>query len=159
MQINIIDAYIQSIKVSEGLKDTITNFTGAGSFNRQNGHAHTQYMLQLEAEREALMESPTPQNIKRLQDVNIEIRTMKNSPLYDFKIALDNTLKQEKYVSRIDALENLKALIQSGQAKMQMMEVRNLITDIMRFAIPSNLSRRTASRIIKKANYKIKICR
>jgi hypothetical protein len=88
------------------LKDTITNFTGAGSFNRQNGHAHTQYMLQLEAEREALMESPTPQNIKRLQDVNIEIRTMKNSPLYDFKTALDNTLKQEKYVSRIDALEN-----------------------------------------------------
>jgi hypothetical protein len=159
MQINIIDAYIQSIKVSEGLKDTITNFTGAGSFNRQNGHAHTQYMLQLEAEREALMESPTPQNIKRLQDVNIEIRTMKNSPLYDFKTALDNTLKQEKYVSRIDALENLKALIQSGQAKMQMMEVRNLITDIMRFAIPSNLSRRTASKIIKKANYKIKICR
>ncbi len=159
MQINIIDAYIQSIKVSEGLKDTITNFTGAGSFNRQNGHAHTQYMLQLEAEREALMESPTPQNIKRLQDVNIEIRTMKNSPLYDFKTALDNTLKQEKYVSRIDALENLKALIQSGQAKLQMMEVRNLITDIMRFAIPSNLSRRTASRIIKKASYKIKICR
>ena len=66
---------------------------------------------------------------------------------------------QDKFVARIDALENLKALIQSGQAKMQMMEVRNLITDIMRFAIPENLSRRTASTIIKKANYKIKICR
>jgi hypothetical protein len=159
MQINIIDSYIQSIKVSEGLKETITNYSGINSFNRQNGYAHTQYMLQLEAEREALLESPTPENIKRLQDVNVEIRTMKNSPLYDFKMALDNTLKQDKFVSRIDALENLKALIQSGQAKMQMMEVRNLITNIMRFAIPENLSRRTASRIIKKAHYKIKICR
>jgi hypothetical protein len=105
------------------------------------------------------MESPSPQNIKRLKEVNIEIRTMKNSPLYDFKIALDNTLKQEKFVARIDALENLKSLIQSGQEKMQMMEVRNYITDIMRFEIPEKLSRRTASRIIKKANYKIKICR
>ena len=159
MQINIIDAYIQNIKVSEGLKDTITNFTGAGAFNRSNGHAHTQYMVQLEAEREALMESPSPQNFKRLQDVNIEIRTMKNSPLYDFKLALDTTLKQEKFVARIDALENLKALIQSGQEKMEMMDVRNLITDIMKFAIPEKLNRRTASTIIKKANYKIKICR
>jgi hypothetical protein len=159
MQINIIDSYIQSIKVSEGLKETITNYSGINSFNRQNGYAHTQYMIQLEAEREALLESPTPENIKRLQNVNVEIRTMKNSPLYDFKMALDNTLKQDKFVSRIDALENLKALIQSGQAKMQMMEVRNLTTAIMRFAIPENLSRRTASRIIKKAHYKIKICR
>ena len=159
MQVNIIDAYIQSIKVSEGLKDTITNYSGLGGFNRQNGYAHTQYMLQLEAEREALMESPNPENIQRLQQVNIEIRTMKNSPLYDFKTALDNTLKQEKFVVRIDALENLKSLIQSGQEQMQMMDVRNLITDIMRFAIPEKLSRRTASRIIKKANYKIKICR
>jgi hypothetical protein len=105
------------------------------------------------------MESPSPENIQRLQQVNIEIRTMKNSPLYDFKTALDNTLKQEKFVVRIDALENLKSLIQSGQEQMQMMDVRNLITDIMRFAIPEKLSRRTASRIIKKANYKIKICR
>ena len=159
MQVNIIDAYIQSIKISEGLKDTITNYSGLGAFNRANGHAHTQYMLQLEAEREALMESPNPENIQRLQQVNIEIRTMKNSPLYDFKTALDNTLKQEKFVVRIDALENLKSLIQSGQEQMQMMDVRNLITDIMRFAIPEKLSRRTASRIIKKANYKIKICR
>jgi len=159
MQVNIIDAYIQSIKVSEGLKDTITNYSGLGAFNRANGHGHTQYMLQLEAEREALMESPNPENIQRLQQVNIEIRTMKNSPLYDFKTALDNTLKQEKFVVRIDALENLKSLIQSGQEQMQMMDVRNLITDIMRFAIPEKLNRRTASTIIKKANYKIKICR
>ena len=159
MQVNIIDAHIQSIKVSEGLKETINSYSGPGVFNRQNGYAHTQYMVQLEAEREALMESPSPQNIKKLQEVNIEIRTMKNSPLYDFKIALDNTLKQEKFVARIDALENLKSLIQSGQEKMQMMEVRNYITDIMRFEIPEKLSRRTASRIIKKANYKIKICR
>jgi hypothetical protein len=84
---------------------------------------------------------------------------MKNSPLYDFKLALDTTLKQEKFVARIDALENLKALIQSGQEKMEMMDVRNLITDIMKFAIPEKLNRRTASTIIKKANYKIKICR
>jgi hypothetical protein len=116
-------------------------------------------MVQLEAEREALMESPTPQNIKKLQEVNIEIRTMKNSPLYDFKNALNNTLRQEKFASRIDALENLKSLIQSGQEKMEMMQVRNLITDIMKFAIPEKLNRRTASTIIKKANYKIKICR
>ena len=43
--------------------------------------------------------------------------------------------------------------------KMEMMQVRNLITDIMKFAIPEKLNRRTASTIIKKANYKIKICR
>jgi hypothetical protein len=42
---------------------------------------------------------------------------------------------------------------------MEMMDVRNLITDIMKFAIPEKLNRRTASTIIKKANYKIKICR
>ena len=159
MQVNIIDAYIQNIKVSEGLKETISNFSGVGAFNRANGHAHTQYMVQLEAEREALMESPSPENFIRLQEVNTEIRTMKNSPLYDFKNALNETLRQEKFASRIDALENLKSLIQSGQEKMEMMEVRNLITDIMRFAIPEKLNRRTASKIIKKANYKIKICR
>jgi len=159
MQINIIDAYIQNIKVSEGLKDTISSYSGFGNFNRDNGFAHTQYMVQLEAEREALMENPTPQNIQKLQEVNTEIRTMKNSPLYDFKNALNTTLKKEKFVVRLDALENLKALIQSGQVEMSMMDVRNNITSIMRFNIPENLSRRTASRIIKKSNYKIKICR
>jgi len=159
MQINIIDAYIQNIKVSEGLKETISNYTGIGAFNRANGYAHTQYMVQLEAEREALLESPTPENIKKLQEVNIEMRTMKNSSLHDFKSAINNALRQEKFASRIDALENLKSLIQSGQEKMEMMEVRNLITDIMRLAIPEKLNRRTASTIIKKANYKIKICR
>ena len=159
MQLNIIDAYIQNIKVSEGLKDTISAYSGFGGFNRDNGYAHTQYMVQLEAEREALMENPTPQNIQKLQEVNTEIRTMKNSPLYDFKNALNETLKQQKFVVRLDALENLKALIQSGQVEMSMMDVRNNITSIMRFNIPENLSRRTASRIIKKSNYKIKICR
>lgn len=159
MQLNIIDAYIQNIKVSEGLKDTISAYSGFGSFNRDNGFAHTQYMIQLEAEREALMENPTPENIQKLQEVNIEIRTMKNSPLHDFKNALNETLKQDKFVKRLDALENLKAIIQSGQSQMTMMDVRNMITSIMRFNIPENLSRRTASRIIKKSNYKIKICR
>ena len=159
MQVNVIESYIQNIKISEGLKETISNYAGFGAFNRVNGHGHTQYMVQLEAEREALMESPTPQNIKKLQEVNIEIRTMKNSPLYDFKNALNDTLRQEKFASRIDALENLKSLIQSGQEKMEMMQVRNLITDIMKFAIPEKLNRRTASVVIKKAKYKIKICR
>ena len=52
-QINIIDAYIQNIRVSEGLQETITTFSGAGSFDRNNGYAHIEYMKQLEAEREA----------------------------------------------------------------------------------------------------------
>ena len=159
MQINIIDAYIQNIRVSEGLQETITTFSGAGSFDRNNGYAHIEYMKQLEAEREALMESPNPKNIAALQEVMEEMRTIKNSPLYNFKQALQKTLQQDKFVQRLTALENLKTLLRTGQAQMTMMEVRNAITEILRFAIPESLRVKTASRIIKKANYKIKICR
>ena len=141
MQINVIDAYITFIKLSEGLKTTVSQYGGSGTFNRQTGFDHLEYMRELEEEKRNILANPSPESYRRLQEVNEEIATMRNSPLSNFKRALDQTLQSEKFSKRINALELVKDNIQTDKMQLSMMDLKLIINEVMKGVIRPELVR------------------
>jgi len=141
MQVNVIDAYITFIKLSEGLKTTVSQYGGSGTFNRQTGFDHLEYMRELEEEKKSLLANPSPDSYRRLQELNEEITTMRNSPLSDFKRALDQTLGSEKFSRRINALELVKDNIQTDKMQLSMMDLKLIINEVMKGVIRPELVR------------------
>jgi hypothetical protein len=141
MQVNVIDAYITFIKLSEGLKTTVSQYGGSGTFNRQTGFDHLEYMRELEEEKKSLLANPSPNSYRRLQELNEEITTMRNSPLSDFKRALDQTLGSEKFSRRINALELVKDNIQADKMQLSMMDLKLIINEVMKGVIRPELVR------------------
>lgn len=124
MQVNVIDSAIMRIKISDGLKATMTDYTGVGNFDRQTGFAHLEYIEKLEAEKIALLEDLNPTNLNRLHEITIKIRTMEESPLYKFKQAFELTLQSESFAMKFDALERLKADIISKRITLDLAQLR-----------------------------------
>ena len=131
MQVNVIDAYITFIKLSEGLKTTVSQYGGSGTFNRQTGFDHLEYMRELEEEKKSLLANPSPDSYRRLQELNEEITTMRNSPL----------LGSEKFSRRINALELVKDNIQTDKMQLSMMDLKLIINEIMKGVIRPELVR------------------
>jgi hypothetical protein len=124
MQINFIDSSIMRIKISEGLKTTMSEYDGPGNFDRRTGYAHLNYIEQLEAEKLALLEDINPQNLARLNEITIKIRTMEESPLYGFKQAFEATLQSENFAKKFEALERLKSDIISKRITLDLAQLR-----------------------------------
>ena len=60
---------------------------------------------------------------------------MRNSPLSNFKRALDQTLQSEKFSKRINALELVKDNIQTDKMQLSMMDLKLIINEVMKGVI------------------------
>jgi hypothetical protein len=143
MQINVVESYITYIKVSEGLKTTIAQYGGSDTFSRRTCFEHMQYLEELETEKRELLYNPNPASYQKIQELNEEIISMRNSPLANFKNALEQTLASEKFANRIGALETIKDGIESGRMNVPMLELKNMINEIMKGVIRPELMRRS----------------
>ena len=141
MQVNVIESYITFIKISEGLKTTVAQYGASDTFNRQTCFEHMEYLQELENEKRELLYDPNPQSYQRIQELNEEIISMRNSPLANFKNALQTTLSSEKFAKRLNALENVKESIESGKLNIPMMELKSYINEIMKGVIRPELMR------------------
>jgi hypothetical protein len=102
-----------------------------------------QYLEELEAEKRELLYNPNPASYQKIQELNEEIISMRNSPLANFKNALEQTLASEKFANRIGALETIKESIESGRMNVPMLELKNMINEIMKGVIRPELMRRS----------------
>jgi hypothetical protein len=141
MQLNVVESYITYIKVSEGLKTTIAQYGGSDTFSRRTCFEHMQYLEELETEKRELLYNPNPASYQKIQELNEEIISMRNSPLANFKNALEQTLASDKFAKRIGALETIKEGIESGRINVPMLELKNMINEIMKGVIRPELLR------------------
>jgi hypothetical protein len=141
MQLNVVESYITYIKVSEGLKTTIAQYGGSDTFSRRTCFEHMQYLEELETEKRELLYNPNPASYQKIQELNEEIISMRNSPLANFKNALEQTLASDKFAKRIGALETIKEGIESGRMNVPMLELKNMINEIMKGVIRPELLR------------------
>jgi hypothetical protein len=100
-----------------------------------------QYLEELETEKRELLYNPNPASYQKIQELNEEIISMRNSPLANFKNALEQTLASDKFAKRIGALETIKEGIESGRINVPMLELKNMINEIMKGVIRPELLR------------------
>jgi hypothetical protein len=142
--IKLIDCAIVNIKLSEGLVQAKTDFVSKdksaepgfynNGFNRQAMWNHQTRMKEIR-ERESFLSQQLAvkgdeTTRRKLEDLRNEIKELYSSPLYEFKLHVDQTLSSGKVGRKINDLEELKKLIESGKLRPSFSELRGLIVNL-----------------------------
>lgn len=142
--IKLIDCAIINVKLSEALVKAKTDFVSKdqnaepgfynNGFNRQAMWSHQSSFKELR-ERESFLSQQLAVKgdeltRKKLEDIRNEIKNLYSSPLYEFKQHIDQTISSGTIGRKINDLEELKKLVETGKIKPSFSELRSLIINI-----------------------------
>jgi hypothetical protein len=142
--IKIIDCAIINVKLSEGLVQAKTEFVTRdknpepgfynNGFNRQSMWAHQQHFKELRDREQFLSQQLAvkgdAQTRQQLEGLRSQINNMYSSPLYEFKEHTDRVLNSGTIGRKIQDLEELKKLVESGKITPSFAELRGLIINV-----------------------------
>lgn len=137
--VRLIDSVITNVKFQKVLRKVKKEFVGRPGFDRQTMRAHRDYMdglkvnnqnaLRILNSRTATMEQKITAQ-KQIERIQIERRTLEESPLYEFKKRYDEVLTDPEIAGVINQLNQLRELLLSGEIQPTIDNVRTLMLQI-----------------------------
>ena len=119
--LRIIESAIISIKISDGVKQIKKDFVGKeNGFDRKTLQLQHNYVRNLYIKREQIAGRAksgmlTKEDFEEQEYINIELKELNNSPMSQFKKALDNYFQTGKLKDKIDQLNFIKEKIINNQ--------------------------------------------
>lgn len=134
--IRIIDSAIMSIKISEGVKQIKKDFIGReGGYDRKSLQLQHEYIRNLYRKRELIASRAKsgrldPEDFEEQNYINTELVELKNSPMSQFKIALEQYLQTGMIKQKIDQLSILKEKIISDEVPADLSRLKIKLDEI-----------------------------
>ena len=125
-----------SIKISEGVKQIKKDFIGReGGYDRKSLQLQHEYIRNLYRKRELIASRAKsgrldPEDFEEQNYINTELVELKNSPMSQFKIALEQYLQTGMIKQKIDQLSILKEKITSDEVPADLSRLKIKLDEI-----------------------------
>ena len=144
--VRLVDCNIAKVKIDEGIRQVKSEFIGKGGFDGPTMKAHMDYRDELVVRKNQidriLSGGVSINKEKRIQlddereEIMKELTQYRNSPLSAFKTRLEEVISQGVIFEKIQALEQIKVELRSGQFVPNLAQLRVRISEIDKAILP-----------------------
>ena len=144
--VRLVDCNIAKVKIDEGIRQVKSEFIGMGGFDGPTMKAHMDYrdgLIVRKNEIDRILSGAVSiSRDKRIQlddereEIKKELLEYRNSPLASFKTRLEEVISQGAIQQKIQALEQIKTELRSGEFVPNLAQLRVRIADIDKGILP-----------------------